>query len=85
MDKCECEGEMLNGLCPSQPGGIKCCLSSETSTSTEGLTTEAAIEICQTETTISQCLAGTKRRKRSTGCSSKYSCPFSSQNKTDCP
>ena len=64
-DKCGCEGNVLNGFCPSQPNSIKCC-----KTTTD--TTTSASEACQTESIISECIEKRKRRKRSSGCSSKY-------------
>ena len=70
MDKCGCKGEMFDGLCPSQPGSIKCCQTGETTTSAGEMTMEAAVEACKTETTISQCLE--ERKKRSSDCSSEY-------------
>ena len=56
--ECSCNGDLLSGFCPNQPGPIKCCVEEE------------IVESC-TETSISQCIEERKRRKRSTECTSK--------------
>ena len=56
--ECNCNGDLLTGYCPNQPGPIKCCVEEE------------IVESC-TETSISQCIEEGRRRKRSTECTSK--------------
>ena len=46
-DKCACEGEVLHGLCPSQPNSIKCC--PKNSTITESHPEQCQMETCSTE------------------------------------
>ena len=63
--ECSCQGELLSGYCPKQPGPIKCCIEEELveSCSEETTTTSPSECVDKKISRISDCTSDTVLRK----------------------